>query len=599
MVEPSETIFEEREELMFSPFGGKSNLRIAHFLRPLVSIAEPLPKLSLPSPPVVPITSSASRVQFKGWQRPQKKWRTWIESLHSKYHSVWKKGGIYEAIMGSKYHFHKHTDLVVALAEKWRLLGFGRLCFMPYTEMVDFANELLEARKVAASRNALIASHYSWLNHFMGSGGELEHLAFLSLWLSKFVFPSNSNYLIEKRVFNTAIRLAKGTRLALAPAVLSSIYGELGLLNQKLLDSTRLQKDEEVLNMFAPFQLVQLWAWERFPVLRPNPNPISNGEPRSARWHKLKYVNFDQNIRSAIECAGECFQWRPYAMAVKNWLPPKFYQDKEQWVSVDSSLDKELESFVRCLRVSMLVGLDYIQEYLPHRVAMQFGMDQDIPACVPIIKLRMPNLHGKAIIVVEAISIGKEEDDLAFPPGSSQKCYQIEVNRADNNVSVSPGFSQEYQKLEVKASSEGNENYVSGSLGKPNKEENTSDFGFNSLSASKCQNVSGLVSADNPAYNMDLVMKPAAKMMQRIGTIAGQENAVSDTIESEEGHLTSTRVSIGDLNGINSRFSTLKMLEVDLEARISRLEGALDELKAERLAHKFDKKTAKDGVYDM
>jgi len=40
-------------------------------------------------------------------------------------------------------------------------------------------------------------------------------------------------------------------------------------------------------------------------------------------------------------------------------------------------------SFVICLRVSELVGIDSIEQYLPHRVAMQFGMDQDVPSYVP------------------------------------------------------------------------------------------------------------------------------------------------------------------------------------------------------------------------
>ncbi|PWA47709.1 Aminotransferase-like mobile domain-containing protein [Artemisia annua] len=48
------------------------------------------------------------------------------------------------------------------------------------------------------------------------------------------------------------------------------------------------------------------------------------------------------------------------------------------------SLDEELESWVRCVRMSELVGSDgsCIQQYLPHRVAMQFGMNQDVPADV-------------------------------------------------------------------------------------------------------------------------------------------------------------------------------------------------------------------------
>ncbi|KAK1355361.1 hypothetical protein POM88_048617 [Heracleum sosnowskyi] len=57
----------------------------------------------------------------------------------------------------------------------------------------------------------------------------------------------------------------------------------------------------------------------------------------------------------------------------------KLYRDNEQWVVVESD---DTESFARCLRVSELVGLDCIEQYLPHRVAMQFGLDQDIPPSV-------------------------------------------------------------------------------------------------------------------------------------------------------------------------------------------------------------------------
>lgn len=52
------------------------------------------------------------------------------------------------------------------------------------------------------------------------------------------------------------------------------------------------------------------------------------------------------------------------------------------WVPVDPNLDEEIESFARFLRVSDLVGLECIEQYFPHRVAMQFGMDQHLPGYV-------------------------------------------------------------------------------------------------------------------------------------------------------------------------------------------------------------------------
>ncbi|GLT59405.1 hypothetical protein SLA2020_322250 [Shorea laevis] len=54
------------------------------------------------------------------------------------------------------------------------------------------------------------------------------------------------------------------------------------------------------------------------------------------------------------------------------------------WVSVDSGrgIDDEVLSFAKCVSVSKLVGLDSVELYLPHRVSLQFGIDQDLPDCV-------------------------------------------------------------------------------------------------------------------------------------------------------------------------------------------------------------------------
>ncbi|KAG5546525.1 hypothetical protein RHGRI_018642 [Rhododendron griersonianum] len=54
-------------------------------------------------------------------------------------------------------------------------------------------------------------------------------------------------------------------------------------------------------------------------------------------------------------------------------------------------MDEDFESFARFLRpcelvnlrIFELVGFDSLERYLPHRVAMQFGMDQDLPGLVP------------------------------------------------------------------------------------------------------------------------------------------------------------------------------------------------------------------------
>jgi hypothetical protein len=222
----------------------------------------------------------------------------------------------------------------------------------------------------------------------MENNSEVEHEAFLSLWLSRFVFPSLPNTSIPKHVFPIAVRLARGIKIALGPALLASIYRDLRLLKKKILALSNLvsfeddNDDQKVeLTIWSPFHIVQVWAWERFPKLQPKPNVTDLEVPRLARWHNVNSSTV-RNVRLALDSEGS-FQWRPYATAVES-LCYKIYGDEEKWVlvDVDVDVDEELKSFTRCLRACELVGIGCVEQYSPHRVAMQFGMDQDLPGPV-------------------------------------------------------------------------------------------------------------------------------------------------------------------------------------------------------------------------
>ena len=57
--------------------------------------------------------------------------------------------------------------------------------------------------------------------------------------------------------------------------------------------------------------------------------------------------------------------------------------DDGGWFCTNFTKDEGLQLFVWCLRACELVGLDCIEQYLPHRLAMQFGLDRDIPNFLP------------------------------------------------------------------------------------------------------------------------------------------------------------------------------------------------------------------------
>ena len=207
--------------------------------------------------------------------------------MHSKHESTWKRSGIYQAIMGSTCENQRNKDLFLVLAEKWcretntfvfpwgeatitledimvsggfSVLGSPIFSALETPELKEIEERLIQARS---------ARQYPWLMHFMESESELEREAFLSLWLSRFVFPGISKSTITELVFPIAIHLARGTRLALAPAVLASIYRDLSVLKAKIVALIELESCNEkhnglAITLSAPFELVQNWAWERF-----------------------------------------------------------------------------------------------------------------------------------------------------------------------------------------------------------------------------------------------------------------------------------------------------------------------------------------------
>ncbi|KAM1997036.1 hypothetical protein ACFX15_029917 [Malus domestica] len=320
MEKSEESMVEEREEMMISPSGGKPFLKKSYFLKPTLlnsSIDEPLFNLS-PSFSSLPShfepDTCALKVDFPGWpQQNKSNWKSWVHEMAAVLQSTWKKAGIYEVIFSSTYQIKRQTDLVFGYAEKWcsetntfvfpwgeatitledimvldgfSVLGDSVLSHLDTAELKEIEDKLLAQRKDIIRSRAKKATTSSWLNRFINGGHELKHEAFLVYWLSRYVFNDGG-----RPVFSIAIHLAKGTRIALAPAVLSSVYNDLGVLKKATVDSNQLESSCIAVSDLAirsPFQLVQVWAWERSSDLRPKkPNHLNNGEPRMARWDKV------------------------------------------------------------------------------------------------------------------------------------------------------------------------------------------------------------------------------------------------------------------------------------------------------------------------
>ncbi|VFQ82545.1 unnamed protein product [Cuscuta campestris] len=388
---------------MVSPSGGTPTLRTAHFLNP--SVTSPDSSSSLPQR----FTAAGNKVpppkfDFRGWRiNPLREWGEWVESMRSLHEPLWKKAGIRDAVMNSTYRIHRHDEIVLALARKWNpetntflfpwgeaslsledmivLGGFSVLGCCVHSDsnprdrnIEGIKKKLLKARSELNMSKSKKPTQIGWMVKFMNNKEcGIEHEAFLVLWLERFVFPVSTQDTIGTKFLDIAIRLTQGQRIALAPAVLAIIYKNLTIM-KKALGGVGSDNTQNCCAILAPFRLVLVWVWERFPYfLHPN-NPISD-KPRFARWDDLKMD------AKSTDFAGEEYLWRPYALGAKNSL--LLYKEGEgRWVFVPGGGD-EVDELIRCVRVSELVGIEgVIEQYLPHRVAMQFGMDQDHPGLV-------------------------------------------------------------------------------------------------------------------------------------------------------------------------------------------------------------------------
>ena len=396
MADHEDTLVEVREAVMHPPSGGNPTRRKAHFLKPLLKEHDkdlPSPPGSLFSPESI---TNKTRYQMKSYKRnPTENWKIWVERLKPRWQEIWKQAGIYEAILASTYTFSKDKDLIIGLAERWCaetntlvfpwgevsitledviFLGnysvLGASFFSPVAdENVSILSGLKRVHRECSRNRGQVVTASKWMQYFMCGGDQLEHEAFLAMWLSKFVVICSADH-ISVRNFQAAINLSRGNRIALAPLVLASIYRDMRLLHNSIVESVA-----EMTFSVCHADLVHMWAWERFPNLRPPPSVLERGEPRSARWNGVEIMKV-KDMRAALDSAKELFMWRPYSITSSDCMLSNLYRDDEQWVVVDSD---ETESYARCLRVSWLVGSGHIEQYLPHRVAMQFGYDQDVP----------------------------------------------------------------------------------------------------------------------------------------------------------------------------------------------------------------------------
>ena len=647
------SIVETRKELMVSLSGdAQPTLRTAHFIKPSItsSIDENTPNHpshynSLPSkfePKKWPL-----RITFHGWRYPQRKWKEWVDKMAVLHETTWRKVGIYQAVMSSLYQIGRNDDLLLGLAEKWcfetntfifpwgeatitlediLVAGYavlGSPVFSPpeTEELKEAEQKLMEIRKQLRRSKAKKVNQHSWIKYLMENNSEVEHEAFLSLWLSRFVFPSLPFMGISIHLYPIAVCLARGIKIALGPALLASIYRDLRLLKKKILALSNLESFEDdnddqklELTIWSPFHIVQVWAWERFPKLQPKPNVTDFEVPRLARWHNVNSSTV-RNVSLALDSEGS-FQWRPYATAVES-LSYKIYGDEDKWVlfdvDSDGDVDEELKSFTRYLRACELVGIGCVEQYSPHRVAMQFGMDHDLPGPVKRrnetqelswkrfdkqIKnamLYIPSRHCKPDVTLRYLEWWKQsvvggKDGNGNPKSSEISAPSFKGKKSDHDPLCPPGFPPKCQHVEVLDSDE-EDNLTLKELFTHKKLKIVDHRMYGDRKSSLATTHSLLYSSaeNNDVTNVDAEMKLKENSFQKEPRTGKESTTTENTSKNKLDSPSPVRHGAGflkdDERGSRSRFD-IHTDGLELEARIDKLRKEIDGLKAAKFSQK-------------
>ncbi|WVZ59681.1 hypothetical protein U9M48_009791 [Paspalum notatum var. saurae] len=380
----------------------------------------------LPAPPgdpgSRPVYVRGVQAEFKGWASVPRRWREWVDRLRPRHEALWREVGILGGVLAStgRVRRRRHERSVIQLATFWcgststfvfpwgeatltledvaALVGLpllGGPVRAPVSDQLEKDVAAIEVVRAVLNRSKKRKSAYgAWVKHFVerapekeaasagGAARELaEHGAFLAMWLSLFVLPAPPFDVVRREVFPLAARLARGQRVALAPAVLASIYSDLSRLKRHL----TLGDKKEPFLISAPMHILQLWVWEHFPQLCPepaagSPAPGDHDMPRAARWHEVANKLSSKHVHAVFMSPKE-FKWSPYGSRRLFALPREV---GGSWVrGQDIGTSEALLSFAQCLHACDLVGMNCVEQYNPHRVARQLGFDQDIPGTVP------------------------------------------------------------------------------------------------------------------------------------------------------------------------------------------------------------------------
>ncbi|KAK9277971.1 hypothetical protein L1049_027528 [Liquidambar formosana] len=378
----------------------------------------------------------ASSVQFGSHSQPSTGWKAWCDEMCGEESSSAKlqSAGILKAVklsaildvkrdkqslefLLSRWSAETHTFVTA-----WGEFGITLEDVVVLTWLTPFGEEKWsgiilspqEQKADEALRDAVVEIGGSqkkctlsgWVRYFykdfgakgksakpgVGHESDYELEAFIAYWLCRHVLEGGPEDGINGWVFPLAIRLAGGTRLALAPLFLGTLYHRLDMIKRS--------KGRYVVNTYVSTSLLQLFLYEHFRGYAPAPTKLPATE-------KVKVVESGKRVTKEVPCAApRAIRWADpnkkklsdYIDVAQSFIPRPYVTaiPGVKWLNCSLEADLTIEFATFQGEVPPMYNV-YLANLLPgdlptavenmatavfypaDRVARQLGFDQGVP----------------------------------------------------------------------------------------------------------------------------------------------------------------------------------------------------------------------------
>ncbi|KAL5122913.1 hypothetical protein HKD37_02G003610 [Glycine soja] len=377
----------------------------------------------------------------------------WLDRVEQAYEDFWKTYGIFDLIQFSRFGPEYRPEMLIAAMHFFESSTntFQFKCGMMTPTLLDVAaltglrpnGETYDPTK-SSDNIKLVYKENTFSKYIAEHKGSVEeevsdeeHVAFLTLWLSHYVFCTKSLQ-VAKRFIPMAIQIHEGQSFGFGRLLLAVLYESLG----EACDDLKKSKDGSSFLVSGPMWLLQLWLNATFEqemgliIPQDYAEEVANRSIEGQRALRLTPKTFDQNPQKLFLKYMKIFlsfdKFLPqHAPFISREVGPAWFTDYFPAVDPDNEEEvNEIWSFylnpqILSCRTGVQSNYLGLVGYQPNLVSRQFGLSQIRPKSLfedPRDVIRGANLSEKTFKKFLKISLDENYNLHPFEFNHSHFC---------------------------------------------------------------------------------------------------------------------------------------------------------------------------------